>query len=452
MSQLENSGYKGSALEALKKADCEVGDIIRVISKDKTYEGILIPRSELGEGTSVIVKMKSGYNIGIRITPEVKIEKIGQGAKPAFASPQLPKQNPTLPHVVIMSTGGTIASHVDYRTGAVRSALSASDLYGVVPELSDVAQVDTEIVFSLYSENITQKHWKELAETVAKRIRSGVDGVVIAHGTDTMAYTSAALSFALQNLPVPVIVVGAQRSSDRPSSDAATNLIGAVKAAGEGPFAEVCLAMHETVSDTAIAIHRGTKVRKCHTSRRDTFKSINAFPIAKVKNQQVTMLTNQYQHRDTSKKLVLKPNFSEKAALIKFYPGLDPAIIDWYVDKGARGILLEGSGLGHVSKYCFDSIKNAVAKRVVVALASQCIWGRVNMNVYDTGRDLLSFGVIPLDDMFPETALVKLMWVLGQTDNTQEAVKLLKTNIAGEFSPRTLPQENILEGGEKVGN
>jgi glutamyl-tRNA(Gln) amidotransferase subunit D len=452
MSQLENSGYKGAALEALKKADCDVGDIIRVISKGKIYEGILIPRSELGEGTVIIVKMKSGYNIGIRITADVKIEKIGKGTKPAFASPQLPKQNPLLPHVVIMSTGGTIASRVDYRTGAVRSALSASDLYGVVPELSDVAQVDTEIVFSLYSENITQKHWKELAETVAKRIEKGVDGVVIAHGTDTMAYTSAALSFALQNLPVPVIVVGAQRSSDRPSSDAATNLIGAVKAAGEGPFAEVGLAMHETVSDIAIAIHRGTKVRKCHTSRRDTFKSINGFPMARVKNQQVTMLTDQYQHRGTSKKLVLKPNFSEKAALIKFYPGLDSAIIDWYVDKGVRGILLEGSGLGHVSKYCFDSIKNAVAKGVLVALASQCIWGKVNMNVYDTGRDLLSFGVIPMDDMFPETALVKLMWVLGQTDNTQEAVKLLKTNIAGEFSPRTLPQEHIFEGGENVGN
>jgi glutamyl-tRNA(Gln) amidotransferase subunit D len=396
--------------------------------------------------------MKSGYNIGIKIAPDVKIEKAGKGAKPAFASPALPKQNPALPHVVIMSTGGTIASRVDYRTGAVRSALSASDLYGVVPELSDVAQVDTEIVFSLYSENITQKHWKELAENVTKRIEEGVDGVVIAHGTDTMAYTSAALSFALQNVPVPVIVVGAQRSSDRPSSDAATNLIGAVKAAGEGPFAEVGLAMHETVSDKAIIIHRGTKVRKCHTSRRDTFRSINGFPIAKVKNQQVIMLTNLYKRRDATKKLVLKPNFSDKVALIKFYPGLDPAVIDWYVEKGARGILLEGSGLGHVSKYCFDSIRNAVARDVVVALASQCIWGRVNMNVYDTGRDLLSFGVIPTDDMFPETALVKLMWALGQTENAQEAAMLLKTNIAGEFSPRTVPQEDIFEGGEKSDN
>ncbi len=447
MSQLESSGYKGSALEALRKAECEVGDIIQINSKGKIYEGILIPRSELGEGTVVIVKMKSGYNIGIRITEEVKIEKAGKGAKPAFASSPLPKQNPALPHVVIMSTGGTIASRVDYRTGAVRSAISASDLYGVVPELSDIAKVDTEIVFSLYSENITQKHWKELAETVAKRVESGVDGVVIAHGTDTMAYTSAALSFALQNLSVPVIVVGAQRSSDRPSSDAATNLIGAVKAAGEGPFAEVGLAMHESVSDIATVIHRGVKVRKCHTSRRDTFKSINGFPIAKVRDQQVTMLTNQYEHRDSSKKLILKPNFSERVALIKFYPGLDPAVIDWYVDRGIKGILLEGSGLGHVSKFCFDSIKNAIAKGVVVALASQCIWGRVNMNVYDTGRDLLSFGVIPMEDMFPETALVKLMWSIGQTDSTNEAAKLLKTNIAGELSPRTLPQENIVEGG-----
>jgi glutamyl-tRNA(Gln) amidotransferase subunit D len=448
MSELENSGYKGMALRLLELANCDVGDIIRVTSKGKVYEGILIPRSELGEGTDIIIKMKSGYNIGINAAADVTVEKIGKGTKPSFASPPMPKQNPALPHVVIMSTGGTIASRVDYRTGAVRSALSASDLYGVVPELSDVAQVDTEIVFSLYSENINQKHWTELAETVAKRIEQGVDGVVIAHGTDTMAYTSAALSFALQNLPVPVILVGAQRSSDRPSSDAATNLIGAVKAAGEAPFAEVGLAMHETVSDTAIVVHRGTKVRKCHTSRRDTFKSINGFPIAKVQNLQVTMQTSEYQKRDSAKKLVVKPNFSEKVALVKFYPGLDPAIIDYYVNQGIKGILLEGSGLGHVSKYCFDAIKNAVAKGVVVALASQCIWGRVNMNVYDTGRDLLSFGVVPLDDMFPETGLVKLMWVLGQTSDAEEAKKLLKTNLAGEFSPRTLPQEKTVYGAE----
>jgi len=447
MSELEAYGYKGHALQLLKAADCSVGDILRVTSKGKTYEGILTPR--FGESQAIIIKMKSGYNIGIQATPDVNVEKIGKGTAPKFESPPLPKQNPALPHVVIMSTGGTIASRVDYRTGAVRSAMSASDLYGVVPELADLARVDTEFVFSIYSENLRQQDWTELAKKVAERIEAGVDGVVIAHGTDTMGYTSAALSFALPNLSVPVILVGAQRSSDRPSSDAATNLIGAVKAAGEAPFAEVGLAMHENPSDTIIAIHRGTKVRKCHTSRRDTFKSINGFPIARVENLKVSMATDSYQKRDPNRKLVLKPDFCDKVALVKFYPGLDPAVIDFYVERGFRGILLEGTGLGHVSKFCFEAIQRATAKGVVVALVSQCIWGRVDMNVYDTGRDLLSFGVIPLEDMFPETGLVKLMWVLGQTTDPKEAAQLMQTNIAGEISPRTLPQDKVTVGGKQ---
>jgi glutamyl-tRNA(Gln) amidotransferase subunit D len=450
MSQKDgNLGYKGEALEAIKKAGCEVGDIIRIINEGKTYEGILIPRSESGDNNHIVVKLKSGYNIGVRLTSSVKIEKIGKGAKPSFAAPPLPQQKQELPKVVIMSTGGTIASRVDYRTGAVRSALSASDLYGVVPELADLAQVETQIVFSLYSENITQEHWTKIAQTVAEHVKQGVKGVIIAHGTDTMAYTAAALSFALQNLPVPVIVVGAQRSSDRPSSDAATNLIGAVKAAASGAFAEVVIAMHETIADTTIAFNRGTKVRKCHTSRRDTFKPVNASPIARANEKEIIMLTSEYRKRDSTCELVLKPAFSDQVALVKFYPGLDPLVIDFYVEKGFKGILLEGSGLGHVSKFCFKAIQNAVSKGVVVALASQCIWGRVNMNVYDTGRDLLALGVIPAGDMFPETALVKLMWVLGQTSDHEEAKKLFITNIAGEFSPRTLPQETqIKEGGQ----
>jgi glutamyl-tRNA(Gln) amidotransferase subunit D len=452
MSEKESSGYKGKALDALNEAGCEIGDVIRISDKERVFEGILIPRSETITNDHVVVKLKSGYNVGIKLTPYTAIERVGKGTKPQFATPSIPPQKPDLPKVVILSTGGTIASRVDYRTGAVRSALSASDLYGVVPELGDIAQVETEIVFSLYSENITPKHWGELAKTVANKISAGADGVVIAHGTDTMAYTAAALSFALQNLPVPVILVGAQRSSDRPSSDAATNLIGAVQLAGNAPFAEVGLAMHETVSDTAIIAHRGTRVRKCHTSRRDTFKSINATPIARVVEGKVQMLTDDYMKFNPSCKFVLKPDFSDKVVLVKFHPGLDPAVIYWYVERGFKGILLEGSGLGHVSKYCFDAIQNATNRGVVVALASQCIWGRVNMHVYDTGRDLMNRGVIPLDDMFPETALVKLMWVLGQTSDTEAAKKLLKLNVAGEFSPRTLPEETGVDGGEHVGN
>jgi glutamyl-tRNA(Gln) amidotransferase subunit D len=430
-------GYRGLALETLKKIGAEIGDFIRVTKGNQVYEGILIPRSEYGDEEHIVIKLKSGYNIGLRITPETRIEKIGKGEKPAFVAPPLPEQNPSLPKIAIISTGGTIASRVDYRTGAVRPALSASDLYSVVPELSNIARIDAQILFSLYSENITPKHWEGMAKAVATQIMNGVDGVVVAHGTDTMGYSAAALSFALQNLPVPVIFVGSQRSADRPSSDAATNLTGAVLAAAKAPFAEVAVAMHETVSDTSIAIHRGTRMRKCHTSRRDAFKSINIPPIAKVENNSLKMLTDDYCKRDPSKKLVLKPEFNDKVALLKFYPGFNPTTIDWYVENGYKAIVLEGTGLGHVGNTCFKAIKNAVENDVLVAMASQCIWGRVNMNVYDTGRDLQALGVIPLEDMLAETATVKLMWIFGQTSNIEETKRLLKTNIAGEISQRT---------------
>jgi len=434
----ESFGYKGEVLQLLKQAKAEAGDIIRLTKNSETYEGILIPRSEYGDDKHIVIKLKTGYNIGIRITSTTKIEKVGTGTKPTFIAPSLPTRKPDLPKISIISTGGTIASRVDYRTGAVRPALTASDLYSVVPELSEIATIDAEILFNVFSEDIGCKHWSELAKVVAKRIEEGEHGVVVAHGTDTLGYTAAALSFALQELSVPVVLVGAQRSADRPSSDAATNLTGAVVAAAKAPFAEVVLAMHETPSDKTIVLHRGTKVRKCHTSRRDTFKSVNAEPLAKVENGEVVMLTKNFRQRNRSRKLVLKPNFEERVALLKFHPNFNPETIEYYVNRGYRGVVLEGTGLGHVNNQCLPIIRKAVEKGLIVAMTSQCIWGRVDMNVYYRGRDLLSLGVIPLDDMLSETALVKLMWVLGQTQNSEEAKVLLTTNIADEISPRTL--------------
>jgi glutamyl-tRNA(Gln) amidotransferase subunit D len=438
-------GYKGEALRLLKSALAEVGDVIRIVKDGETYEGILIPRSEYGDDKHVVLKLRTGYNIGISITSTTKIEKIGAGAKPAFVAPPLPKPKQDLPNIAIISTGGTIASRVDYRTGGVRPALTANDLYSVVPEISEIATIDAEILFNIYSEDISCKHWSKLAEAIAERIEKGEHGIIVAHGTDTMGYTAAAMSFALQELPVPVVVVGAQRSADRPSSDAATNLTGAVVAAAKAPFAEVVLAMHQNPSDKTTILHRGTKVRKCHTSRRDAFKSINADPLAKVENLEIIMLTQDFHKRNNARRLVLKPNFEEKVALLKFHPSVNPKIIDFYVSEGYRGIVLEGTGLGHVSNTCLPSIRNAVEKGLIVAMTSQCIWGRVNMNVYNKGRDLLTLGVVPLEDMLPETALVKLMWTLGQTTNVEEAKALLTTNIANEISPQTLSETNRVE-------
>jgi len=438
--RLEEAGYAGKLLKVLRDRGIEVYDRIRVVKNGFLYEGVLMPKPELSHPSCIILKLDNGYNVGISITSETKIELVAKGRP---AKPELPpvplKIREDLPEVVIIGTGGTIASRVDYKTGAVYPALTARDLYNIVPELSDIARLKMDVLFNIFSEDMTPKRWEAIARTVAKYVEEGVAGVVITHGTDTMGYTAAALSFALQDLPIPVVLVGAQRSSDRPSSDAALNLISAVKIAAQSPIAEVVVVMHGETGDTYCLVHRGTKVRKCHTSRRDAFRSINARPLAKVYKDRIVMLTSSYRRRDPNRQLKLEAKFDEKVQLIKTFPGIDPEIIDFLVDKGYHGIVLEGTGLGHAPEYILPSIKRAIEEGVAVVMTSQCLWGRINMNVYRRGVELLKMGVIPGEDMLPETALVKLMWVLAHTRDLKEVRRLMLTNIAGEINPRTEP-------------
>lgn len=431
-------GYQRDILTILKGAKVQVGDLIKITRKGETFEGALMPRYELADDEHIVIKLRNGYNIGVKISPDLKIEKVGVGSKPSFVSPLTVKEKEGLPTVAIVSTGGTIASRIDYRTGAVRPALTSNDLLSVVPELSDIANLRTEVLFTLLSENVHIPHWTAMAKTAAKYIAEKVDGIVICHGTDTMAYTSAALSFALQNLPVPVILVGSQRSSDRPSSDAAVNLKNAVRVAASAPIAEVMIGMHEAMSDTSTVLLRGAKVRKLHTSRRDAFRPVNANPLARVEAGEITMLVDGYRERNPDRQLVLKPDFDDKVALVKFHPSFNPRVIEWYVDAGYRGLILEGTGLGHVSEYCFPAVKKAVEGEVFVGMCSQCMHGRVNMKVYDTGRDLLRLGVVPLEDMLSETAFVKLAWALGQTRDLGEVKRMMLTDIAGEITSRSI--------------
>ncbi|MCX8176260.1 MAG: Glu-tRNA(Gln) amidotransferase subunit GatD [Candidatus Bathyarchaeota archaeon] len=352
-------GYTGLALEVLKKADVKIGDSVQVIRDGEIFEGILMPRIGLGDPSHIILKLPNGYNVGIKVKGNVKVEKIEIKKKlqDKVVSVELSKKE-DLPPVLIIGTGGTIASKVEYRTGAVYPSLTTEDLYRAVPELSSIAKIKTNVLLSIFSENMEPNHWFEIAKAVGKAIvENDVYGIVVAHGTDTMGYTAAALSFALQNLPIPVVLVGSQRSSDRPSSDAALNLIGAVNVAAYAPFAEVVVAMHESTSDNSVLIHRGVKVRKCHTSRRDAFQSVNAKPLARVFNGEIQILSESYIVRRSDKDFKLKPDFEEKVALLKFHPGFNPQIIDWLVEKKYFGIVFEGTGLGHVSKSCFESIK-----------------------------------------------------------------------------------------------
>ena len=429
-------GYRGRLRRALEAAGAEVGDRLRVEAGGMVHEGILMPRLESADDRHLVLKLRSGYNIGVAFDDSTKLERLGAAEKPEFRPPPPPEVRVGLPQVSIVSTGGTIASRVDYVTGGVHAAISSRDLLSIVPELSDIAAVDAGILYSVFSENIDPEHWSEMARMVAEKVRDGAEGIVITHGTDTMGYSAAALSFALRGLPVPVILVGSQRSSDRPSSDAATNLVGAVTAAAHAPFAEVALAMHETTSDTAIVFHRGTKVRKCHTSARYAFQSVNAEPLARLVDGKLEMVASDYRRRGYGE-LEVRDRFERKVALVKFHPGFNPDILSWLVDEGYRGIVLEGTGLGHVNSHCYPALEKAAKDGLLVGMTSQCIWGRVNMNVYTTGRELLRLGVEPLGDMLSETALVKLMWALGQAEDREGALELMRLNIAGEYSDRT---------------
>ncbi|MDD1773556.1 MAG: Glu-tRNA(Gln) amidotransferase subunit GatD, partial [Methanomassiliicoccales archaeon] len=303
-----------------------------------------------------------------------------------------------------------------------------------VPEIADICNVRAEVLFSIFSENMKVENWQKLAIRIAERIGEGAEGCIVPHGTDTMGYTSAALSFMLEDLPKPVVVVGAQRSSDRPSSDAYTNLLSAARFIVESDAAETFLMMHESPSDLVALVHRGTRARKMHTSRRDAFKSVNASPVARIHFEGGIEYLAPYR-RKSNGKVRLRTEMEENVALISFYPGMRADVFEDLMLKH-RGVVIAGSGLGHVSAEMVMSVKKAVEAGTCVVMTSQCLNGRVNLNVYDTGRDLLSAGVIPGGDMLPETAYVKLMWVLAQAKSDDEVREMMRTDLRGELSSR----------------
>ncbi len=435
---MNEDNYSDRVKTLLKKKGIEIFDRIGVKYKTLHLEGILLPRPYVGDRDCLILKLDNGYNIGINIVNIDDIWLVKKARKKYL--PEVPIKHPVpedLPTVTIIGTGGTIASRIDYTTGAVYPTFSPEDIYSLVPELSGLARINVDLLFNIFSEDMNPKIWEKIAECVYKHIENGAEGIVIFHGTDTMGYTAAALSFVLQKLPYPVVLVGAQRSSDRPSSDTALNLISAFVTTLYAPFGEVVVVMHAESSDSYAHVHRGTRVRKCHTSRRDAFKSINSPPLAIVQGKEIKLLEKQYKPRVKRDEVEFVNGFDDKVALIKFYPGMNPEIIDFLIDRGYHGIVIEATGLGHVGKQLLKSIDRAIHENIPIAITSQCIWGRVNLNVYSRGIELLKLGVIPCEDMLPETAFVKLSWILDKTRDMQKVRYLMLKNIAYEISKRS---------------
>lgn len=429
-------GYRGAALSTLKKSSVRVWSDVEVRTTRGDFSGIILPRSETADDHHIVLKLRNGYNVGLAVET---IKQIGEkGYKKA--NYKIPEKafpyEPNKPRVKLFGTGGTIASRLDYRTGAVIPAFSPGELYGSVPELADICNLETEKLYGVFSENMGPEQWIGTARAIGREIEKGVDGIVIGHGTDTMHHTAAVLSFMVQNSPVPIVMVGSQRSSDRPSSDAAMNLINATKSAAEGDIAEVMVCMFGPTSDQYDLLHRGTRVRKMHSSYRSTFRTIGDIPLAMVSRDRFVHLRDDYKRRRSDKNVTINTAFEEKVTILYYYPNMQPDIIDALIDNGYKGIVIAGTGLGHVNKPLYPALKRATEKGVALYMTVQTLWGYVQMYVYDTGRDMMELGVIPAANMLPEVAYVKLGWALGQTSDLEEVKKIMLTPIAGEITDR----------------
>ncbi len=429
-------GYRGKSYELLKNINADIGDLLEIVSEGIRIEGILMPSYSKDEKI-IVIKMDNGYNIGLSLDNISEIKLLNKLRTGKQIAEEVHINQKKSSEVKIISTGGTIVSKVEYETGAVRPALKTEEILQFLPEISEIADIDAEILFSILSENMRPEYWVKIAEKTKEAFDSGNKGVVIAHGTDTMSYTASALAFSLRSLKGPVVLVGSQRSSDRPSSDSSINLLSSILLAKNAPFGEVVINMHGESSDTYTLAHRGVKVRKMHSSRRDAFQSINDKPLAKVfwKEKRVEMLRKDYIEKKDETTLDAK--FDDRAFLLYYYPGLRIEIIDSLISNTkVRGIIIAGTGLGHTSSDYVELFRKAVKDGIFIGMTTQCLFGRVNMNVYTTGRQLLDAGVVPLEDMLPEVALVKLMWTLAHYQEVESIGKIMRTNLVGEINPR----------------
>ena len=441
--------YSKEIQDVIKKLHIEAGQPVEVARGDKRWSGAIMPRIG-GDANALVLKLENGYNIGIEFNANVKITKAKQVENVAAteAKATTKKVNLQRPTIAILHTGGTMASRLDYRTGAVEPLVTADDLVAMYPELSEIANIRARIIFQMFSEDMEPEHWAAIAHEVYKEIREeGCDGVIISHGTDTMYYTASALAFMLQDLPVPVILTASQRSSDRPSSDAGFNLIAAARFIAGSDWSGVGVCMHASSSDETCWILPATRCRKMHSSRRDTYRPIDTKPIALIHAalNSIEMIDKNYPRKDAKRVPKLVNTVHADVGLFKVYPGMRAEQLDWY-EQNCHGLLIEGYAFGQMPINKLDELTarhpellaklEKIAKKIPVYVATQLPYGRINMNVYSTSRDILKAGVRPIYMQSP-VAYVKLIWALGQTQDKKKVDEIMQRDVAGETYSRT---------------
>ncbi len=444
-------GYRGDLRERLIRDGIRTWGRVRVSKGSAVYEGLLLPRSQHTVDTYVTLKVDTGYNLGIHVDETTKLEEIGY-QKGHYKLPSIDvKTQKGLPNVTLLGTGGTVASRLDYRTGAVLPAFTPEELFSAVPELTSTVNLTPKTLYQILSENFRPEYWVKTAESIAKEIEDGANGVIIGHGTDTMCTTGAALAYFLRNLSVPVVLVGSQRSSDRPSSDGPRNILYAARVAGYADLGEVAVCMHGGTSDSYNLIHRATRCRKMHSSRRDTFRTLDDVPLGKIDELGFTWFKDDIRRRSSKEDFRLDTKIDTRVGMLYSYPGMNPDILESMVDQGYHGIIMIGTGLGHVGTDMFPALERCQEQEIPVVLVVEPLFGYVQLRVYETGRDMLARGVIEGGNMLPSAAYTKMIWVLGHTRNMDEVKQLMQTNLAGEITAREGPRGFLLLQGIEKG-
>lgn len=326
------------------------------------------------------------------------------------------------PKVLIVTTGGTMTM-LRGKNGCLYPCEDAGKLIAKVPELSMIADIDILPLANVDSSNLTPDLWIAIGRAIFQKMKD-YDGFVVTHGTDTLCYTSAALSFILQELNKPVILTGSQVPLEEIGSDARANLINAVRVA-ISDLAEVAVVFGSLII-------RGTRAKKTSVFDLQAFISVNDIPLGTIG---LSIKFSDFARCRSRKKPLLRAFLNQNVALMPVYPGLKPEVID-YLAQNHNGIVLEGYGAGNIptgEKSLIPSITAAIARNVPVVVCTQCIVGSTEMELYQVGRAALDAGAIPAMDMTPEAALVKLMWVLGQTDEISTIDSMMQKSFVGEL-------------------
>lgn len=443
------AGYRGEALLAIERLGLQVFDLVEVTTSRGTFVGLVVPRSQAADDRHIVLRLPSGHNAGIAVASILRAAKLGS-RPPVYTAPTAAfPERAGKPNVLLLGTGGNIASRVDFHTGQVVPAFSPEELCCLVPELADICTLSTRTLYNVFSQDMGPREYVGMARAIGEAIAEGRDGIVIGHGTDTLHHTAAVLSFMVRFSPIPIVLVGSQRSVDRPGSDAALNLICATKTAAASDIAEVLVCMFGPTSDEYCLLHRGTRVRKMHASYRSAFRTVGDIPVGMVDPDTIVPLREDYARRRRDRDVILDPVFDDRVTLLYHYPAMKADVVDAVVDRGYRGIVVAGTGAGAVNREVLPGLERAVRRGVHVVMAVQTLWGYAELRGSDTGRRLFELGVVPAANMLPEVAYMKLCWALGHAEATRDEIaEMMLAPVAGEITPRE-PHDGYLvyQGG-----